>query len=384
MILIFLDILRSFLGGPEGAGDLGPLRVFQYITVRAGAALIVAFVVALILGPKVIEMLRIRGAGQIVRRATKEDAISLHAMHGDKEGTPTMGGLLILVSMFVSILLFCRITDERVLLLSAVTLSFAYLGFRDDYAKVVRRNHLGLTARQKLAAQSLIGLGLGLILWLGDWPVRYELTDSSGYAYLLVPFLKNVYPALGFGFVLLCVLVITCTSNAVNLTDGLDGLAIGVTLASAASLTVMAYFASRADYSSYLFIPFVVGAGEIVVFGGALLGASFGFLWFNSHPAEIFMGDTGSMMLGGALGTIALLIKQELLLIVVGGIFVIEAVSVILQVLSYKTTGKRIFRMSPLHHHYEKLGLHESKIIIRFWTISALLALVGFATLKLR
>ena len=351
---------------------------------RAAGALALAFGISLILGPRVIRKLSAIGAGQIVRKTTRAGAISLHAMHGAKEGTPTMGGLLILFSLWVSVLIFGRLNSPLLLILMGVSLAFGILGAWDDYATIVKKNHLGLSPRGKLFWQSLFGLGLGLILWRGDWSVYYEQRDQAGYAYLLIPFLKNLYPALGFGFVILAIVVMTCTSNAVNLTDGLDGLAIGTTLATATALSVMAYLASRTDYSSYLFIPYIPGGGEIVVFGGALIGASLGFLWFNSHPAEIFMGDTGSMMLGGALGAMALLIKQELLLILIGGIFVIEALSVIAQVLSYKITGKRIFKMSPLHHHYEKLGIHESKIIIRFWTVSVLLALVGLATLKIR
>jgi len=364
--------------------DIGPIRVFQYISVRAGAALIFAFAISLLIGPWMIRRLRDLKAQQIIRRASSEGAISLHDMHKAKEGTPTMGGLLILIAVFSSVFVFCGLYSRSVLLLSTMSIGFAALGFWDDYTKLLKKNHLGLPPRGKLIGQALLGFLLGLELWHGPWKVRYEPTGSVGYAYILIPFFKDLYPYIGFFFVLWVIGVMVSASNAVNLTDGLDGLAIGTTVSSAAAFTVMAYMASRTDMSKYLYIPYVPDAGEVVVFGGALLGASLGFLWFNSHPAQVFMGDTGSMMLGGALGTMALLIKQEVLLLLIGGIFVAEALSVMIQVTSYKLTGKRVFLMSPLHHHYEKLGLHENKIILRFWTISLLLALFGLATLKLR
>ena len=384
MLIAFLEFLEWYLERSGSDPDVGPLRVFYYISVRMGGALIFAFVLSLLIGPRTIGLIRAIGAGQVIRRAKSAGAISLHDMHGAKEGTPSMGGFLILATMLSSVLVFCRLGSGLVWLLIAVSIAFAGLGFYDDYQKIAKRNHLGLSARGKILGQTCIGVLLALALMFPDWDVSYAPTDSQGYDYLLIPFLKNLYLPLGFGFILLVVLVTICTSNAVNLTDGLDGLAIGTTLTSTAAFAIMAYFASRADYAGYLFVPHVPGASEIVVFGGALFGASLGFLWFNSHPAEIFMGDTGSMMLGGLLGAIALAIKQELLLVLVGGIFVVEALSVIIQVGSFKLRGKRVFLMSPLHHHFEKKGLHESKIIIRFWTISILLALLGIATLKLR
>ncbi len=369
-------------GGEEG--DLGPLRVFQYISVRAGAALLTAFVLSLIAGPWVIEKLRALKAGQIIRRAKKEGAISLHEMHGKKEGTPTMGGILIMISVFGSVLLFCRLTSEVILLLTAMSLGFGAIGFWDDYTKLLKKNHLGLSPRGKIIGQMVLGLILGLALYFNPWSIRYAVTGDEDYAHLLVPFFKDLYPAMGILFIGWVMFIMVGASNAVNLTDGLDGLAIGTTASCAVAFTVMAYLTSRTDMSSYLFIPHIPEAGEIVVFGSALIGASAGFLWYNSHPAQVFMGDTGSMMLGGALGAMALLLKQEILLGLVGGVFVAEALSVIIQVTSYKLTKKRVFLMSPLHHHYEKKGLHENKIIIRFWTISFLLALLGLATLKLR
>lgn len=384
MLLAFLDALQWIFVDQGGADDLGPLRVFRYITVRAAGALAFAFIVTLAIGPWMIGRLAAHGAGQVVRRATKKGAISLHDMHGEKEGTPTMGGLLIMASVFASVMIFAQLTNELVLLLVAVSMAYAALGFWDDYAKIIHRNHLGLSAKGKILGQLVFGLALGMTLTVGDWSVFYEQTGDVGYPYLLLPLFKGAYPFLGLGFLVLTALVMVGASNAVNLTDGLDGLAIGVTITSAAAFTVMAYLASRTDYSSYLSIPYVPGSGEVVVFGSALVGGGLGFLWFNSHPAQVFMGDTGSMMLGGALGTMAILIKQELLLVVVGGVFVAEAVSVILQVGSFKMTGKRIFRMAPLHHHYEKHGIHENKIIIRFWIAGLLLALLGIASLKLR
>lgn len=384
MLLLILDFLRWYFRQSGETGDLGPLRVFQYITVRAGSALVLAFALSLMIGPRMIAWLKRGGAGQIIRTAKKDGAISLMEMHGAKQGTPSMGGLMIMVAMFSSVLLFCRLTNPYVVLLTLVALGFAALGFYDDFEKVTRQNHLGLSPRGKLMAQAAIGIAFGLILWGFDWAVVYEPTGGRGYGHLLIPFLKDLYPAIGILYVFLAMLVMTCTSNAVNLTDGLDGLAAGVTLASTAAFVLIAYFASNTKLASYLYIPYVPGGGEIVIFGAALFGAILGFLWFNSHPAQLFMGDTGSMMLGGTLGAIALLTKHELLLILIGGVFVVEAASVIIQVTSYKTTGRRIFRMSPLHHHYEKLGLHESKIIIRFWTVALLLALLGLATLKLR
>ncbi len=384
MLLFILDFLRLHLRGQGQASDLGPLRVFQYISVRSGSALVVAFAASLILGPRVISGLRQLKASQFVRKSTGENAVSLHEMHGGKQGTPTMGGILIILALFIAVALFCRLSSPAVWSLTAMSLGFGALGFWDDYVKVARKNHLGIPPWGKIAGQTLLGALFGVALMRGRWSVSYETTGAEGYAYLLVPFFKNFYPYLGAAYLLWVVIVMIGASNAVNLTDGLDGLAIGTTVMSAVAYIVMAYLASRADWSSYLYIPYVPDAGEIAVFGSALLGASLGFLWFNSHPAEVFMGDTGSMMLGGALGAMALLIKQEILLVLIGGIFVAEALSVIIQVASFKLTGKRVFRMSPLHHHYEKLGLHENKIILRFWTVSFLLALFGLATLKLR
>jgi phospho-N-acetylmuramoyl-pentapeptide-transferase len=265
-----------------------------------------------------------------------------------------------------------------------MTFGYGALGFWDDYLKIVKKNHYGVSPNRKLLVQMGLGALLGLILMAFPWPVRYDLTGARGYDHLLVPFFKQLYPSIGWWLVPMTAFVMTCTSNAVNLTDGLDGLAIGVTIANLLAFLIISYIASNAIYAHYLYIPYIEGGGEMVVFLGALLGASLGFLWFNAHPAELFMGDTGSMMLGGALGATAILLRQELLLVLIGGVFVIEALSVIIQVSFFKMTGTRYFRMSPLHHHYEKLGIHESRIIIRFWIVAWLLAIVGLGTLKLR
>ena len=382
MLILLLDQIRA-LGG-DGLADLGPLRVLTYVTVRAAAALALAFAMSLLIGPRVIAALERIKAGQVIRTATRDGAIDLSAMHGGKAGTPTMGGLLIMFALVLPVLLFCRMTNLYVLLLLGMTFGFGTLGFWDDYLKISKRNHHGLSARGKLLIQGALALALAATLTFGDWNISYAQTGSNGYPFLLAPFFKNIYVPVGMFFIPYVIVVLLGTSNAVNLTDGLDGLAIGVSISSIAAFLIVAYLVTRADFSGYLFVPYIRGGDEIVVFLAALLGASLGFLWFNAHPAQIFMGDTGSMALGGALGTAALLLKQELLLLVIGGVFVIEALSVILQVGSYKMTGRRVLLMSPLHHHFERAGLHESRIIIRFWVISWMLAVAGLAILKLR
>jgi phospho-N-acetylmuramoyl-pentapeptide-transferase len=385
MLTLLLDLLGS------GSGDIGPLRVMRFITVRAALALGLSFAISLLVGPRIIAMLQRLKAGQVIREASSTHAISLAEMHGDKRGTPTMGGLLILVALLLPVLLLCRLNNMYVILLILMSVGFAVLGFWDDYCKIREQHHGGVSGRGKLLIQACFGIffGLALINLGGEWQVSYapggeEGRIYTGYAYLTMPFFKHVYPHLGWGFIPFVVIVMWATSNAVNLTDGLDGLAIGVTISNVVAFLIMAYLVSRVDFSSYLLVPHIKGGGEIVVFLAALLGSSMGFLWFNAHPASVFMGDTGSMLLGGALGTTAILLKQEMLLVVIGGIFVIECLSVILQVGSFKLRGKRIFRMSPLHHHFEKVGVHESRIIIRFWLISFLLAMAGLAMLKLR
>ena len=358
--------------------------MLDFITVRAALSMALSFIISMAIGPWVIRRLASLKAGQVIRKSRGATAIDLSAMHGKKAGTPTMGGLLIMFALAAPVLLFCRLTNIYVFLLLTMTFGYGALGFWDDYLKITEQNHKGVSPRGKLLIQAGLGLVLGWALWLGHWEVSYAPTSDMGYEYLMIPFFKNIYPHLGFFYVPFVMLVMMCTSNAVNLTDGLDGLAIGVSLANIFAFMIIAYLVTRIDFARYLFVPYIAGGGEIVVFLGALLGASLGFLWFNAHPAEVFMGDTGSMMLGGALGTTAILLKQELLLIIIGGIFVAEALSVIIQVTTFKLTGTRYFRMSPLHHHFERRGVHESKIIIRFWLISWLLAIAGLAMLKLR
>lgn len=381
MLVLILDLIARHL--PQQY-DIGPWRLLTYITTRTALALAMSFLISLAIGPRVIAALRALKAGQVIRKAFSATAIDLSAMHGKKAGTPTMGGILMMVAMLLPVLILCRLSNPYVLLLLLMTFGYGLLGFWDDYLKIVRKNHLGVSPSRKILVQTALGLAFGGALMISAWPVHYDPAGSVGYPYLLIPFLKQFYPHLGWWFVLLVALVMMCTSNAVNLTDGLDGLAIGVSIANLLAFTIVAYVASNANYSRYLFVPYVEGGGEIVVFLGALVGASLGFLWFNAHPAEIFMGDTGSMMLGGAIGATAIMLKQELLLVIIGGVFVIEAVSVVIQVSFYKMTGRRVFRMSPLHHHYEKLGIHESRIIIRFWIVAWILAIVGLGTLKLR
>ncbi len=360
------------------------LRVLKYITFRSAMALILAFVLSLVLGPIIIRKLASLRAGQQIRKIQKPDAPDLYVMHQTKAGTPTMGGLLIIASLLVPVLLFCSLQNKLIWILIIMTLGFGTVGFLDDWLKIKRQNAKGLRARIKLTCQLGLGLGLGIYLYHAELGIFYPYKAIEGNTFLCIPFLKDLYPDLGLLFIPFVMLVITATSNAVNLTDGLDGLAIGITTICALSYGVITYLVGRPDFARYLLVPFIPNGGEITVFLGGVVGAGMGFLWFNAHPAQIFMGDTGSLTLGGLLGTTALLAKQEFLLLVIGGIFVLEALSVIIQVISYKCTGKRVFLMSPLHHHYERMGLAESKIIARFWIISALLALFGLSILKLR
>jgi len=362
------------------------VRVFQYITVRTSLALTTALIVSLLLGPRLIEMLRRRKVGAQILKIRQEGAPDLSEMHGSKAGTPIMGGLLILVAVLISTLLFCRLSNRFVWVVICASVALGAIGFYDDYVKVTLRDSRGISARVKLIGQMMVGLAVGVFLYASDntLGIIYHLTGDRGATHVVFPFVKTWYPDLGWGIILFAVIVLVSTSNAVNLTDGLDGLAIGVTTIVAATFLVVTYLVSRVDFARYLMFPYIANGEELTVILGALVGASLGFLWFNAHPAEVFMGDTGSLLLGGILGTVALLIKQELLLVIVGGIFVIEALSVVIQVASFRLRGKRVFLMSPLHHHYQKMGLPESKIIARFWIVSALLALMGLATLKLR
>jgi len=352
--------------------DVSGLNVVRYITFRTAVASMTALLLVLALGPWMIARLRRFQIGQYIREEGP-------AAHQQKAGTPTMGGLLVLTGILVPTLLWADLTNRNTWILVLSTLGFAAIGFADDYAKVSGRRNLGLSARRKLMAQIAVGLLLGGALY------ALSLRDPTEYTTRIVlPFFKQAMPDLSFLYIAFAVLVVVSASNAVNLTDGLDGLAIGSTLIAAAAFTVLAYVSGHRVFSNYLDVLFLPRAAEVTVFCGAMLGASMGFLWWNCHPAQIFMGDVGSLSLGGALGTVAILIKQELLLFAVGGLFVLEALSVILQVASFKLTGKRIFRMAPLHHHFELLGWKEPQIVIRFWIVAFMFALLSLTTLKLR
>jgi phospho-N-acetylmuramoyl-pentapeptide-transferase len=357
----------------------GPFNVFRYVTFRSASAFVTALVVCYVAYPRFILWMRQKKMEQIIRT----DGPSAHVEN--KVGTPTMGGLVMLAGIAFSSLLWGRVDEPRLWMVLVITLGYGAIGFYDDWKKVMEKSADGLAGRWKLAWQTGIGLAV-----LGG---AYELgwMDAS----LHLPFFKHavldfaeLWPgapdALGWLYVLFGVFVLVAFSNAVNLTDGLDGLAIGPTITSAGTLAVLAYVAGHSEFSAYLNVPFVPGAGELVIIALAIVGAGLGFLWFNCYPAQIFMGDVGSLALGGALGALAVITKHEFLLALVGGIFVMENVSVVLQVFWFKRTGKRLFKMAPIHHHFEKDGWSEPKIIVRFWIISALLAVVALSTLKLR
>jgi phospho-N-acetylmuramoyl-pentapeptide-transferase len=345
-------------------------NVFNYITLRAVLATLTALLMSFIIGPVMIRKLTAYKIGQSVR----DDGPKSHLV---KAGTPTMGGALILISITITTLLWADLRNRYVWVVLVVTLGFGIIGWIDDYRKVVHRNPKGLSARKKFFWQSVIGLGAAIYLATSaTLPAQTEL---------IVPFFKQVtYPLGIIGFVVMSYFVIVGTSNAVNLTDGLDGLAILPTVMVGSALGVFAYVAGNAIYSRYLGFPLIPGAGELAVVCAALAGAGLAFLWFNAYPAEVFMGDVGALALGGALGTIAVVVRQEIVLFIMGGVFVVETLSVVLQVASFKMTGKRIFRMAPLHHHYELKGWKENQVVVRFWIITMMLVLVGLSTLKLR
>ncbi len=350
--------------------QFGAFNVFRYITFRTAMATLTALLVALMLGPTLIRQLRQFQIGQEIRAEGPQS-------HQSKRGTPTMGGLLVIMAVVLPTLLWSDLTNRFLWIVVGSTLAFGAIGFIDDYTKVAKKRNLGLTARDKFGLQVLVGIGVGAgLMWLageGEFPTTLSL-----------PFFKTLAPDLGWAFLPFVVLVLAGTVNAVNFTDGLDGLAIGSVLIASATFAVLSYAAGNAIVAEYLGIENVKGSGELTVFCGSLVVASLGFLLFNCHPAEVFMGDVGSMALGGALGTTAVLIKQEILLVLVGGLFVLEALSVILQVASFKTRGVRIFKMSPLHHHFELAGWSETKVVIRFWIVALIFALLSLATLKLR
>jgi len=344
-------------------------HVVQYLTLRAILGALTALIVALLIGPNMIRRLTELKFGQVVRDDGPQSHLS-------KTGTPTMGGSLVLVAIVSSTLLWGDLSNRYIWLVLLVTIGFGAIGLWDDYLKLVMKNSRGLSARRKYFFQSVLALGAASYLYFtANLPAETEL---------LFPFFKYMLLPLGPFFILLAYFVIVGTSNAVNLTDGLDGLAILPAVMVAAALGVFAYLTGNINFSNYLMIPYVPGVGEIVVFCGALVGAGLGFLWFNTYPAQVFMGDVGALSLGAALGLIAVIVRQELVLLLMGGIFVLETVSVILQVASFKLTGKRIFRMAPIHHHFELKGWPEPRVIVRFWIITFILVLCGLATLKLR
>ncbi len=345
-------------------------NVFRYITFRTGLAIATAFFLSLVAGPWVIGRLR----RLQIRQAIREEGPQHHLV---KAGTPTMGGVLIVGSITVATLAWADLANAYVWVVLTVTLAFAGVGFADDWLKVRRRRNLGLTTRQKLVLQTVVGVGAGLA-------TRWVAAPAPHAGALAVPFLKEVMVPLGVGYLLFVVVVLLGSSNAVNLTDGLDGLAIGATAIAAATYTVFVYVAGHVRIAEYLRVVPISGSGEVAIFTGAVVGAGLGFLWFNCHPAEVFMGDVGSLALGGAIGIVAVIAKQELLLVLVGGLFVLEATSVLIQVGSFKLRGKRVFRMAPLHHHFELLGWNENQVVVRFWILSVVFALAGLATLKLR
>ena len=345
----------------------GVLNLFRYITFRSVAALVTALAIAMLIGPRFINLLRSRqGKGQPIR----EDGPASHLL--TKKGTPTMGGLMILISLTISTLLWMDLSNGFVWACLFVTLAFGAIGFLDDYDKVTKRSHKGLSGRTRLALEFLIA-GVACT-WIAS------RTGTT----LYLPFLKDAGIPLGIFYIGFAAFIITGFGNAVNLTDGLDGLATMPMIIAAAAFAIIAYLIGNIRFSDYLGVHHVAGAGELAVFCTALIGACLGFLWFNAPPAAVFMGDTGSLALGGALGTIAVVTNHELVLLVIGGLFVLETVSVIVQVVSFKTTGKRVFRMAPLHHHFEQKGWAESTVVIRFWIIAIVLALAGLSTLKLR
>jgi phospho-N-acetylmuramoyl-pentapeptide-transferase len=363
----------------------GPFRIFRYLTFRTAFASLTALFTGLLLGPYVVRLLREFQIGQYIRDEGPKG-------HQKKAGTPTMGGVLIGVGIVVPTLLWADLSNKFVWIALLSTIAFGAIGFADDYLKVIHRRNLGLTGKTKLGLQVLVSVVIAVVLIIFQVYGQYSTR-------LLVPFAKRVRPDLAFHaltlyphlylfafipFIAFVILVIVGSSNAVNLTDGLDGLAIGCTIIAAGALTVLTYVSGHAVFADYLELQRMPQVGELTVFCGAMVGSSIGFLWYNAHPAEIFMGDVGSLALGGAIGTVAVIIKQELLLPFIGGVFVIEALSVILQVGSYKLRKKRIFKMAPLHHHFELLGWSESKVIVRFWIASLIFALFALTTLKLR
>ncbi|QTL05114.1 phospho-N-acetylmuramoyl-pentapeptide-transferase [Aquabacter sp. L1I39] len=351
--------------------DIFPgMNVFRYITFRTGGAIVTALLFVFLFGPGIISVLRVKqGKGQPIRA----DGPQSHLL---KKGTPTMGGLMILSGLLVAVLLWANLANIYVWTVLGVTVGFGLIGFYDDYLKVTKQTHAGFSGKARLAAEAVIaGVAVVIMVSVG----KPGLSSS-----LAFPFFKDLLLNLGWFFVLFGAFVIVAAGNAVNLTDGLDGLAIVPVMIAAGSFGMISYLAGNVLFADYLQIHYVAGVGELAVICGAMIGAGLGFLWFNAPPAQIFMGDTGSLALGGLIGTVAVAVKHEIVLVVIGGLFVLEAVSVIVQVVSFRLTGKRVFKMAPIHHHFEQLGWTESQVVIRFWIIAVVLALLGLATLKLR
>lgn len=384
-MLYWLLYQELYLGHIREYPFLSPLNLFRYVTFRTAFASMTALFLCILIGPWLIRKLREFHFGQHIREEGPKS-------HQRKAGTPTMGGLLIVLSIVIPTLLWADLRNPYVWIAVFALLSFGAIGFWDDYTKIAKKRNLGLTSRQKFAAQVLLCLAIGMML------LRLHATGAYDTA-MNVPFFKQfrpdllitgllslpwTYPLAFVFFFAFMVLVIAGSSNAVNLTDGLDGLATGLMIIAAGAMTVLSYVSGHREFAQYLEIVRLQGASELTIFCGAMTGASIGFLWYNAHPAEVFMGDVGALSLGGALGTVAVLIKQEILLLFIGGVFVLEAMSVILQVGSFKLRGKRIFKMAPLHHHFEALGWQESKVITRFWIAGLVLALLALTTLKLR
>jgi phospho-N-acetylmuramoyl-pentapeptide-transferase len=344
-------------------------RLFEYLSFRAIVSILTALGISLWMGPRLIQRLQMLQIGQVVRNDGPES-------HFCKRGTPTMGGVMILTAIIVTVLLWTDLTNPYVWAVLVVLTGYGVIGFIDDYRKVVRKNPDGLIARWKFFWQSLIALGVAFALYIHG--------NQTPATQLVVPFFKDVMPQLGMFYIVLAYFVIVGTSNAVNLTDGLDGLAIMPTVLVAAGFGVISWATGNVNFSNYLHIPYIPYTSELSIFCTAIVGAGLGFLWFNTYPAQVFMGDVGSLALGGALGTIAVLVREEFVLVIMGGVFVMETLSVILQVGSYKLRGQRIFRMAPIHHHYELKGWPEPRVIVRFWIISIMLVLIGLATLKVR
>ncbi|MET0013303.1 MAG: phospho-N-acetylmuramoyl-pentapeptide-transferase [Sedimenticola sp.] len=360
MLLYLAEYLAEF--------DRG-FSVFQYLTLRAILGILTALVISFLVGPMMIRRLTKHQIGQTVR----DDGPQTHL---SKAGTPTMGGALLLVAVAISTLLWSDLSNRYVWITLGVTLLFGVIGFYDDYKKLVLQDPRGLAARYKYFWQSVVGLGVAYAL--------YMTAVVPAETQLIIPFFKDIVLDMGPWFVLLTYFVIVGSSNAVNLTDGLDGLAIMPTVLVAGALGIFAYASGHAEISNYLLIPHLSGVGEIVIFCGALVGAGLGFLWFNAYPAQVFMGDVGALALGAALGVVAVVVRQELVLVIMGGVFVMETISVMLQVASFKLTGRRIFRMAPLHHHFELKGWPEPRVIVRFWIVTVILVLIGLASLKIR